>query len=93
MAKFRKWTAKNYKISKAMRRARLDGEVCVGFTVDTMGRLTDFEIVKDMGFGTGEELVRVLELSNTKYGRWKPGIKDRKKVPVRLEMPVFIYTK
>ncbi|WP_437917650.1 energy transducer TonB [Sphingobacterium sp. LRF_L2] len=93
MTRFRKWVGENYKFTKDMKKARLKGEIVVAFTVDTIGILTDFEILKDLGFGTGEELVRVLDFSNIGFGRWRPGMQDGKPVSVRYTIPVTINAK
>lgn len=55
----------------------LKGNVVVNFIIEKDGTLSNFKIIKDLSFGTGEELIRVLK----KTGKWNPGIKDRE--PVR----------
>lgn len=53
------------------------GRVIVGFVVEKDGSLTDIKVVKDAGFGTDKETIRVLE--NCK--KWKPAMQQG--VPVR----------
>ncbi|WDF70249.1 hypothetical protein PQ465_07680 [Sphingobacterium oryzagri] len=84
---------KRYKVSKAMRKARLYGQVVVGFTVDTLGQMVDFKIVEDLGFGTAEEFIRVLKLYQEAGPRWSPGIAGGKKVAVPFTMPITIDTR
>jgi hypothetical protein len=55
----------------------LRGNVIVKFIIEKDGSLSNFIIVKDLSFGTGEELIRVLKQT----GKWNPGVKD--KAPVR----------
>lgn len=84
---------KRYKVSKAMRKAKLHGKVVVGFTVDTLGYMVDFTIVEDLGFGTAEELIRVLNLYNERGPSWSPGIAEGKKVAVPFTIPLTIDTR
>ena len=65
----------NYKRSKETK--KLKGNVVVNFIIEKDGTLSNFKIIKDLSFGTGEELIRVLK----KTGKWKHGLKDGK--PVR----------
>lgn len=47
----------------------VDGQIEISFKVDAKGKLSNFEIVKNLGGGTGEEAVRIFTLSP----RWIPG--------------------
>jgi periplasmic protein TonB len=38
--------------------------------------LSDIKVLRDIGFGTGQELIRVLKLSP----KWKPGKQNNKQV-------------
>ncbi len=53
------------------------GKVIVSFFVETDGSLADIEVLKDVGFGTGQEAMRILK----KCKRWKPA--EQNGVPVR----------
>ncbi|QCR21055.1 energy transducer TonB [Pontibacter sp. SGAir0037] len=55
------------------------------FTVHEDGSLTDITIVKDLGYGTAEEAVRVTELM---ANMWQPGGQNGITVPVRYTLPV-----
>lgn len=50
----------------------------VSFTVDEQGNLSDFKIVKDPGYGTGAEAVRVIQ----RGPKWIPAKQDGKPVKV-----------
>lgn len=47
----------------------LKGKIYVNFIVREDGSLTDFRVLRDLGYGTGQELIRVLKLSK----KWIPG--------------------
>ncbi|MBZ4033149.1 hypothetical protein K6T82_00095 [Flavobacterium sp. 17A] len=57
----------NYK--KPNKKPTLQGKVFATFIVEINGSLSDIKILRDIGHGTGEEVVRVLKLSP----RWNPG--------------------
>jgi len=61
----------------------------VSFVVWEDGRLDDFEILEDVGYGTGEEFIRVLRQAK----KWSPGIQDGKPVRVKYTLPMFIDTR
>lgn len=82
MMAFYDFVGKNYKAPDA----KIDGKVYIQFIVETDGSLTNFEILRDIGHGTGEEAVRVLKLSP----KWIPAEKDGKKVRVQFSLPISI---
>jgi protein TonB len=65
----------------------LKGKVLVNFVVNEDGSIGDFEIVENVGYGTAEELIRVLKTTN---GKWKAPIKDGKPVKVKYYLPLRI---
>lgn len=60
------------------------GRVLISFVVERDGSLTDITIVRDLGFGLGQEAVRVLKLAKA----WKPGIQNGQPVRVRYTVPI-----
>ncbi len=66
----------------------LNGKVFIKFIIETDGSLTNFEILRDIGHGTGEEAIRVLKLSP----KWIPAEKDGKPVRVEYSLPISIAT-
>jgi hypothetical protein len=67
----------------------LNGKVFVGYIIEKDGTLSNFIIKRDIGFGTGEEAIRVLKLS----GKWKPGIKGGTSVRSSYTLPITISSK
>lgn len=64
----------------------LKGKVYATFIVEKDGSLSDIKILRDIGYGTGKETIRVLNLSP----KWNPGIQNGKPVRVMYSMPFTI---
>ncbi|MDD5149650.1 MAG: energy transducer TonB [Flavobacterium sp.] len=62
------------------------GKVLISFTVEVDGNLSDIQIYKDLGFGTGEEAVRVLKTIKN----WIPAQKNGKKVRCSFGIPITL---
>ena len=57
----------------------------VQFTVDKEGYPRDFMILRGIGGGCDEELIRVI----TEHARFKPAISQGNAVPVRASLPII----
>ena len=66
----------------------IQGTVVIRFIVEKDGRLTDLEIVKDLGGGLGKEALRVVKLMNEMEEPWTPGKQNARPVRVRFNLPV-----
>jgi len=68
---------------------KVEGKVTVQFTVDTDGSVTDFRILKGLGFGCDQELIRLIK----EGPRWKPSkknnqpVKEDVKVRLKFDLP------
>jgi beta-lactamase regulating signal transducer with metallopeptidase domain len=80
---FYKFIAENFKISPEFKGS---GKVYLTFMVEKDGSLSEFEILKDIGFGTGEEVIRVLKLSP----KWIPGKENNETVRVKYSLPIQV---
>lgn len=80
---FYKLISKNYNMPKIK---NLAGKVFVTFVVEKDGSLTEIKVLRDIGFGTGEEAIRVLKLSE----KWKPGEQNGKKVRTQYGLPISL---
>jgi len=76
----------NFKTPKLQKDTNLKGMIVVRFVVEKDGSLSDIKVVHDLGYGTGEEAVRVVGLSE----KWKPGIQNGKPVRVNYTLPIQI---
>lgn len=83
MDAFYKMIGKNY---VTPRQQHLKGKIFASFVIEANGILSEKKIIRDIGYGTGAELLRVLGLSEV----WKPGEIDGKPVRVLFSMPVNI---
>ncbi|HEY3403664.1 MAG TPA: TonB family protein [Ohtaekwangia sp.] len=68
---------------------KIEGRVTVQFTVDTSGKISDFNILKGIGFGCDEEVVRLIKQGP----KWNPTrrdtepVTDKVKVRMRFKLP------
>jgi protein TonB len=83
MDKFNAFIAKNY---QAPEEEGLKGKVYVTFVVEKDGSLTDIKVLRDIGYGTGKEAIRVLN----KCPKWTPGEQNGKKVRCTFSLPISI---
>jgi protein TonB len=83
---FFKFIAKNYRTPDVK---KLNGKVYVTFIIEKDGSLTDIKVLRDIGYGTGKEAIRVLELSP----KWSPGEQNGKKVRCTFSLPIAIVAK
>ena len=83
MGEFNKFVARNY---QAPEEEGLKGKVYVTFVVEKDGSLTDIKVLRDIGYGTGKEAIRVLN----KCPRWTPGEQNGKKVRCTFSLPISI---
>ena len=81
--KFYRFVGNNYKTPEE---EGLKGKVYVTFVVEKDGSLTDIKVLRDIGYGTGAEAIRVLK----KCPRWTPGEQNGKKVRVLYSLPITI---
>ncbi|HWS60983.1 MAG TPA: energy transducer TonB [Flavobacterium sp.] len=84
---FKKFVSENYHQPEV---EGLFGNVIVSFAIDVDGSLVDIKVIKDLGFGTGKEAIRVLKLCSKK---WTPAVRDGKPVRSEFTMPINIDTR
>ncbi|HCN84800.1 MAG TPA: hypothetical protein DIT07_14455 [Sphingobacteriaceae bacterium] len=81
-----KFVGDNYNYPKMARENNVSGKVIISFIIEKDGSLTDFRVVRDFGFGTGEEAVRMMKTSP----KWTPGIQNGLKVRVTYYQPIIL---
>ncbi|HCN83779.1 MAG TPA: energy transducer TonB, partial [Sphingobacteriaceae bacterium] len=69
---------RGYNFPKEAREYNAKGPLYIKFMVQIDGTLTDFAIVKDLKYGTGEEAIRLMKTSP----KWVPATVDGRKVAV-----------
>ena len=80
---FYKFIGANFKVPIELKGS---GKIMMTFMVEKDGTLSEFEILKDIGFGTADEVIRVLKLSP----KWVPGSEHNEAVRVKYSLPIQI---
>ena len=75
---------KNIQYPPQARRNKITGKVFVRFTVEKDGSLSDIKILRDIGGGCGNEVLRVIK----KMPKWKPAMQHGKPVRCMFTLPV-----
>lgn len=83
MTEFYTFVDKNFKFNN---KENLKGKIYTQFIVEIDGTLSNFKIIKDMGYGTGEEALKLLK----KSPKWNVGIKNGKPVRTKFLFPIII---
>ncbi len=83
---FVEFISKNYKLPNVK---GLKGRLLVEFVVEKDGSLSDIKVIKDLGFGTAEEAIRVLKLSPL----WLPGMQNGRNVRTKFMLPLMLEVK
>jgi len=86
MDAFYKFVAKEFKIPKGYSGK---DKIILTFVVKPDGELEGIKVIKDAGFGTGEEAVRIMK----KSPKWNPGLKNGKPVRVQYHLPIQLDVK
>jgi len=76
--------ANNIQYPDAAREDSIQGTVYAEFVIGSDGRVGDIRILRGLGYGCDEEVIRVLEM----MPRWKPGMQTGVPVPVYYNLPV-----
>ncbi|WP_114941111.1 M56 family metallopeptidase [Mucilaginibacter endophyticus] len=81
---FGKFLATNIRYPKDAREKNIQGRVVATFVVEKDGSLSDFKVLRGIGYGCDEEAIRVLKLSP----EWKPGTQNGRAVRVQYSVPI-----
>ncbi|HNR09096.1 MAG TPA: TonB family protein [Saprospiraceae bacterium] len=79
---------KNIKYPKTAKEQGIEGRVVASFVVEPDGRLSDIKIVKEVGSGCGDEVLRVVKSMDSMDQKWIPGKQNGQAVPVQYNLPV-----
>jgi TonB family protein len=74
----------NTRYPQAARDAGVEGKVYVQYIVEQDGTLSDFKVIKGIGYGCDEEAVRVMQAAP----RWRPGYQRGRAIRQRVIMPI-----
>ncbi len=84
LREFYKFVGKNLKYPDKARRMGIEGKVYVHFVIDKDGSLSDIKIVRGIGAGCDEEVMRIINMSP----KWNPGKQRGNPVRVRMMLPI-----
>ena len=84
---FQKFIASNYKTPTDP--DFIKAKIIVSFIVEKDGSLTDIKVLRDTGFGSGKEAIRVLKLSP----KWISGMQNGKNVRCSFQLPISVDAK
>lgn len=83
-----KYIYKNIKYPSVAKENQIEGLVVIQFVVDKNGSISGTKILKDIGGGCGEEVVRVLKTMNSQPQKWSAGEQRGRKVKVSYNIPI-----
>lgn len=66
----------------------IQGRVILRFVVDKTGKISDVEIVRDIGGGCGDAAKKIIANMEKQVGLWTPGKQSGRKVNVRYTLPI-----
>ncbi len=79
-----KFLGENIRYPADAQRANVEGQVLVSFKIDKYGQTSQPKIVKGIGFGCDEEVIRLIYM----MPKWSPGKQNGKNVAVMYSIPV-----
>ena len=85
---FYTFVGENFKIPKQAIDAKLKGKAFVQFIIEKDGSITNVELIRGIGMGTDEEVLRVIKASPN----WNPGKMGDAPVRVLYSLPITIQT-
>ncbi|HTE31416.1 MAG TPA: TonB family protein [Chryseolinea sp.] len=86
---FKQYLERNMQYPKQAADAKIEGRVTIQFTVETTGALSDFTVIKGIGGGCDEELMRLIKTGP----KWSPTkqdnelLRDHVRVRMRFQLP------
>lgn len=83
MDKFYDFVRKNYKMLDL---EGLKGKVYLTFIIEKDGSLNRIKVIRDLGYGTGQEAIRVLQ----NCPKWKPAEQNGQKVRCLYSLPITL---
>ena len=86
MIMFYKYVGNNFKVPEGFKGK---GKIYLKFFIEKDGSLTEIEIIRDLGFGLGDEAVRILKESP----KWIPGLENGKPARMMYSLPIMIESK
>jgi beta-lactamase regulating signal transducer with metallopeptidase domain len=89
MEKFYKFVGENFNIPLEAVKNKVKGKVYLTFIVEMDGTLSNIKIIRDLGYGIGDEAARVLGISP----KWIPGKVNGEAVRTMYSLPITVQSK
>lgn len=86
MEKFYKFVGENFNIPLEAEKNKVKGKVYLTFIVEMDGTLSNIKVIRDMGYGIGEEAARVLGICP----KWIPGKVNGEAVRTMYSLPITV---
>jgi TonB family protein len=86
---FRRYLETNMRYPRIALENNVEGKVTVQFTIEPTGDLTDFRVIRGLGYGCDEEVIRLIR----EGPRWKPSkrndepVRGKGRVKLKFELP------
>jgi TonB family protein len=86
---FKEYMTQNLRYPEQALNNKVEGRVTVQFTIDPTGKMSDFRVLRGLGYGCDEEVIRLIQQGP----RWRPSRKnteavtDKVKVRMRFSLP------
>ncbi len=86
---FKQYLEENLRYPQQALKNQVEGKVTIQFTIGTSGQLSDFRVIRGIGFGCDEEVIRLIKQGP----KWSPTkkdeepVRDRAKVRMRFALP------
>lgn len=84
MRTFMEWVGQNYDYPQEAIETGVNGKMLLSFIVEKDGSLSNIKIVEDLGYGTGDAAVRLLE----KSPKWAPAVQNARAVRIVYTLPI-----
>lgn len=88
MQAFYNYLGQNFKTTAEANKNKVQGKIYLQFIIEKDGTVQEVTILRDLGYGLGDEAVRVLKSSP----RWSPGVVRGKPVRVVYSLPLTVKT-
>jgi hypothetical protein len=86
MEKFYKFVGENFNIPLEAEKNKVKGRVYLTFIVEMDGTLSNIKVIRDMGYGIGDEAARVLGICP----KWIPGKVNGESVRTMYSLPITV---
>jgi TonB family protein len=86
---FKEYMTQNLRYPEQALNNKVEGRVTVQFTIDPTGKMSDFRVLRGLGYGCDEEVIRLIQQGP----RWRPSRKnteavtEKVKVRMRFSLP------